>query len=67
MSSAAANAFAAALLMPTSFLETAITRIVRQNDRIDTETLIRELADRFRVSQQAMEYRLANVGLAVPR
>lgn len=62
-----ANTFAASLLMPTALVKAAITRIVRQNDRIDTETLIRELADRFRVSQQAMEYRLVNVGIAVPR
>ena len=62
-----ANRFAAALLIPTPLLKAAITRIVRNNDEIDTETLIRELANRFLVSQQAMDYRLANEGLTVPR
>ena len=62
-----ANAFDASLLMPTPFLKSAITRIVRQRAGIDPETLIRELADRFRVSLQAMEYRLANAGIAAPR
>ncbi|GAB3923504.1 ImmA/IrrE family metallo-endopeptidase [Larkinella terrae] len=56
-----ANAFAAALLMPKSLLVTYINKV--GFDLSDEENLIVELANSFKVSTQAMAYRLANLGV----
>lgn len=56
-----ANAFAAELLMPASFMD----RETRKLGRIDEQGKKR-LARRFQVSVMAMEIRLANLGLAIP-
>ncbi|MER8698971.1 ImmA/IrrE family metallo-endopeptidase [Mesorhizobium sp. M1273] len=50
-----ANQFAARLLMPKATIE---SEIAKENDTIEG------LAQTFGVSRQAMEYRLANLGLA---
>ncbi len=52
-----ANAFAAAFLMPKTALRSAA------GDRDVTEDLLAELLGRYRVSQQALVYRLHNVGI----
>jgi Zn-dependent peptidase ImmA (M78 family) len=59
-----ANAFAAELLMPKEFIKNEIRRLFSRKRKIfSKEDLISELADIFRVSSQAMEYRLNNLGL----
>lgn len=56
-----ANAFAAELLMPESFVKSAVNTFTKHID--DVESLIEELAVRFRVSSQAMTMRLIELGL----
>jgi Zn-dependent peptidase ImmA (M78 family) len=56
-----ANRFAAALLMPMTFLEKSL----RARPRPLREEDIRELAKEYGVSVQAMNFRLVNVGVAV--
>lgn len=55
-----ANAFAAALLMPEGILRREIEK--RYFDLAD-ETALSDLAELFQVSQQAMMYRLLNLGM----
>jgi len=55
-----ANAFAAALLMPTALLR---LEIERQGLHLADEATLDSLAGLFRVSRQAMAYRLANLGI----
>lgn len=62
-----ANGFAAALLMPEEMLDVALSRSLRSVDADDTQALIEDLARRFQVSPQAMEYRLANLGRLIPQ
>jgi Zn-dependent peptidase ImmA (M78 family) len=57
-----ANRFASELLMPAPLINRALKSVVANNILADTE-IVRRLAQRFEVSQQAMEYRLANLGL----
>lgn len=57
---AEANAFAAELLMPYSIIEEDIERL-EHVDLLDDDT-IRELASKYQVSQQALLYRLINLG-----
>lgn len=52
-----ANAFAASLLMPKSFIEKAIKQSPKKTDDI-----VNYLAKKFKVSEQAMNFRLANLG-----
>ena len=52
-----ANAFAASLLMPKKFILSEINAIPPY------ETIISYLSKRFKVSEQAMSFRLANLGL----
>jgi Zn-dependent peptidase ImmA (M78 family) len=56
-----ANRFAAALLMPVPFLEKSL-KARRLPLR---ESGIQELAREYGVSAQAMNYRLANLGIAI--
>jgi len=56
-----ANQFAAELLMPKSFLLSDFSGM-----KGDQEDIVVRLAKRYKVSRQAMEYRLANLGLLVP-
>jgi Zn-dependent peptidase ImmA (M78 family) len=55
-----ANLFAAELLMPTEFLNQDLQG-KRQVD-IEDDDFLRELARRYRVSHQAMVFRLTNLG-----
>jgi Zn-dependent peptidase ImmA (M78 family) len=61
-----ANAFAAELLMPRKFMNEEIERAVTRKRQISPEQLIAELAETFRVSQEAMRYRLINLGVLGP-
>lgn len=61
-----ANAFAAELLMPRKLMAGEVNRILSRKPRITPEQLIEELASRFRVSSEAMGYRLANLGILNP-
>ena len=58
-----ANLFAAELLMPERFLDKDL-----KGKKLDIESdeLIRELSDRYRVSSQALTYRLVNLGYLNP-
>lgn len=61
-----ANRFAAALLMPRDWvIRDADHLLARQRD-IPDEELIERLAKEYRVSRQAMEFRLANLGIWAP-
>jgi len=53
-----ANAFAAELLMPSDFL----ARDISSMETADADKAISDLADRYRVSEQAMTIRLTNLG-----
>jgi len=53
-----ANRFAAALLMPKSYLEQALAP---QRFDIDNPAPLEELARKLRVSRQALEYRIRNL------
>jgi Zn-dependent peptidase ImmA (M78 family) len=55
-----ANLFAAELLMPADFLR----KDLQEQGQVDIESdeFIRDLARRYQVSQQAMAFRLANLG-----
>jgi Zn-dependent peptidase ImmA (M78 family) len=44
----------------------AVTHSSTRQATVEVEEIIRRLANRFDVSPQAMEYRLANLGLVVP-
>jgi Zn-dependent peptidase ImmA (M78 family) len=57
-----ANAFAAELLMPRDAVFAQAKRLSAPEDGTDA-TVVRDLADIFEVSEQAMEYRLINLGL----
>jgi Zn-dependent peptidase ImmA (M78 family) len=54
-----ANQFAAELLMPSTLIEEALAG--KQFD-IDDDAPIEELAKKFRVSKQALQYRIGNQG-----
>jgi len=53
-----ANAFAASLLMPRNMLTSRLQGIEID---VEDETLVRKLAEEFKVSRQAMSFRLLNV------
>lgn len=61
-----ANRFAAALLMPSEWVERLALAVVTKHRSLSDEELVGQLADRFRVSGQAMSYRLVNLGLRSP-
>jgi Zn-dependent peptidase ImmA (M78 family) len=57
-----ANAFAAALLMPSTEVTTEVRRVLDRGGTTDNR-LVANLAQLFDVSEQAMEFRLVNLGL----
>lgn len=57
-----ANAFAASLLMPREMILSEL-KSRGSSEADDADALVGELAERFEVSRQAMEYRLVNLGL----
>jgi Zn-dependent peptidase ImmA (M78 family) len=61
-----ANAFAAELLMPRTLMNREIDRVLARSRQIAPEQLIAKLAETFRVSQEAMGYRLVNLGVLGP-
>lgn len=61
-----ANSFAAALLMPEQFIDEALRRYSTQGSSLEGESLLRDLARRFEVSPEAMQYRLTNLGRFIP-
>ena len=62
-----ANAFAAAILMPERLLNAALERSLRADNGYEIDRLVADLATEFDVSSQAMEHRLANLGLMITR
>jgi len=62
-----ANAFAAELLMPEELIYNAVRKHLHKVGEIDPETLVSQLAMEFDVSSEAMQYRLTNLGLFIPR
>lgn len=60
-----ANQFAAALLMPHELLNRGLETLLAGRPLPDNELVLR-LATRFEVSRQAMEFRLASLGLLTP-
>lgn len=58
-----ANAFAAELLMPVRMVLLAVRSIVGDAPHLTADDLVRNLAPRFIVSQQAMRFRLINLGI----
>ena len=61
-----ANSFAAALLMPASFVEAEARRQFKRDPRTSDDELVGALANRFDVSDQAMRYRLINLHIVDP-
>jgi Zn-dependent peptidase ImmA (M78 family) len=61
-----ANAFAAELLMPRRFMGPEIERVVRHTPQVTPERLVADLAQTFKVSNAAMQFRLANLGVLGP-
>lgn len=59
-----ANDYAANLLMPRGFITRALSRLRKSAD--NNVPSVADLASRFDVSTQAMEFRLTNLGLALP-
>ncbi|PAF41801.1 ImmA/IrrE family metallo-endopeptidase [Helicobacter sp. 11S03491-1] len=59
-----ANDFAARLLMPAAFIDEEVERLSKSEDfkDISLETVIKRLSARFRVSYDAMKWRLVNLG-----
>ena len=60
-----ANAFAAELLMPTDMILREIQNVsgILDFEEDDLDNLIKKLASKFKVSQQAMTIRLMNLGV----
>lgn len=61
-----ANAFAAELLMPRKLIASEIDRFLKRTRRVVPQELVDELASMFRVSPEAMSYRLENLGILDP-
>lgn len=61
-----ANQFAAALLMNRDWILEDATQLFQQEPNIRDLDIVNMLATKFDVSPQAMEYRLANLGLWTP-
>jgi Zn-dependent peptidase ImmA (M78 family) len=62
-----ANAFAAELLMPRSFVLRALRAFTEENDDFTADELVEALASEFAVSSAAMGYRLMNLGITLPQ
>jgi Zn-dependent peptidase ImmA (M78 family) len=60
-----ANSFAAELLMPRKLILAEINDVFATNAAPDPKRLIEHLARVFDVSEQAMQFKLVNLGLAV--
>lgn len=60
-----ANAFAAELLMPRSFVLVELGKAIKKQKSHDAEVIVESLARTFDVSNQAMDIRLRTLGLMV--
>lgn len=60
-----ANAFAAALLMPSKLIEDEFHKVLDRDEGITADELIITLAGKFQVSRQAMQFRLINFGYII--
>lgn len=63
---AEANAFAAELLMPRHLIEREVDRALTRHPAITAQELAAQLAKLFKVSAEAMSYRLQNLGVVDP-
>jgi Zn-dependent peptidase ImmA (M78 family) len=61
-----ANQFAAALLMPEPAVRKYADQLIEEMTSVSNSWLVEQLAKRFQVSQQAMEYRLVNLDVLSP-
>lgn len=61
-----ANSFAAELLMPAELVREAAQALVGNRALLSAEQFVSQMAQRFDVSKQAMEYRLVNLRLLSP-
>jgi Zn-dependent peptidase ImmA (M78 family) len=61
-----ANAFAAELLMPRNLIEESIDSAQTRHGTLLRDALVSELARKFHVSPEAMNYRLSNLGVLDP-
>lgn len=61
-----ANTFAAELLMPEQAVRSEFVRLLGRARPSSVEQVVDQLADRFHVSMQAMEYRLQRLDLLLP-
>lgn len=61
-----ANSFAAELLMPRSFLVREVEHAISKQANVSPAQLAAMLAKSFDVSAEAMQYRLANLGVLDP-
>lgn len=61
-----ANAFAAELLMPRTFVAREVERVLSKRRNVTAQRLATELASTFDVSAEAMQYRLGNLGVLDP-
>ena len=61
-----ANNFAAQLLMPSIFIDKEAKKLIQADDfnGLTIKQVIQRMADRFRVSYDAMKWRLVNLGYA---
>lgn len=60
-----ANSFAAELLMPRRFILSELNQSLATNATPDPRRLVEHLARLFDVSEQAMQFKLTNLGLSV--
>jgi Zn-dependent peptidase ImmA (M78 family) len=58
-----ANTFAAALLMPADWILKEVGRLRARSPVPSDDELVARLGRKFRVSREAMSYRLGNLGL----
>jgi Zn-dependent peptidase ImmA (M78 family) len=63
---AEANAFAAELLMPRRLIEREVDKALNRQQTITAQELAAQLARLFKVSAEAMSYRLQNLGVVDP-
>lgn len=61
-----ANGLAAELLMPEALILKSVVQHTERSPNSAIEDVISVLADEFQVSNQAMEYRLTNLGIYMP-
>jgi len=60
-----ANVFAASLLMPKELVKKEFNKLLRGSEYITEEEIVFEMANKFKVSEIAMTYRLINLNLMV--